>query len=297
MVRPTTAQTRRAEIQLKHALPEGCFQEIFAELQQGDAEGVERDTETGALKPTSETLTLLKFNYTIRKGSISDKLFNMASLDVAPPAPKTKEKTQPTVVAPGDELDVYEVEALVGKRTKNGRTQYEVKWQGWEPSANTWEAASRLHPDLVRAYEGKPLLPPPPPPQSSSAPVLFKRGAGCARARLSKADQRRGGVPTTMSMVAGNVVIAYKVPKNRLKCPTLKIIFYILTMDANGFITWPTNYDLSTQAQPRKQARVLLKRMIDDPLNPCDETMLPALTQTGGAVRVPPPPRAPLARA
>ena len=100
-----------------------------------------------------------------------------------------------------------------------------------------------------------------------------------------------------MSMVAGNVVIAYKVPKNRLKCPTLKIIFYILTMDANGFITWPTNYDLSTQAQPRKQARVLLKRMIDDPLNPCDETMLPALTQTGGAVRVPPPPRAPLARA
>eukprot|EP00966_Prymnesium_polylepis_P256239 5918952-Prymnesium_polylepis.1 len=67
----------------------------------------------------------MKYNYTIRKGSISDKLFNMSALDVAPPASKRKERPQPTVVAPGEEPDVFEVEALVGKRTKNGRIQYE----------------------------------------------------------------------------------------------------------------------------------------------------------------------------
>ena len=35
----------------------------------------------------------------------------------------------------------------------------------------------------------------------------------------------------------------------------------------------------------RKQARALLKKMIDDPLNPVDESWAPALTGTGGATR------------
>lgn len=166
---------------------------------------------------------------------------------------------------------------------------YEVKWAGWDSSTNTWEARSRIHPDLIRAYEGQPQ--PPPRAQLGSAPVLYKRGVGCARARLSKAEQRRGGVPTTISMVAGNVIVDFRVPKNPLKCPMLKITFFVLTMDKNGFITWPTNFEKGTEAQLRRQARVLLKKMIDDPLNPCDETMAPALTQTGGAVRrIPPKP-------
>eukprot|EP00966_Prymnesium_polylepis_P297594 6875883-Prymnesium_polylepis.1 len=129
----------------------------------------------------------------------------MAQLDVPPPEPKRqkKETTPAEVVAPGDEPDVYEVEAIRQKRIVKGRTEYEIKWQGWDESTNTWERASRVHPDLVRAFEGLPPRPSRPP--RSSAPLPFKRGAGCARARLSKAEQRRGGVPKTISMICGNV--------------------------------------------------------------------------------------------
>ena len=287
-VRPTTAATRREEIVVKHAMPVQCFQKVMEALNEGDAEGIVRDS-AGLLKPTKSTAALHKYKYIIRKGSVSDKIFCMSALDTAPPEPKIKETKTVETVAPGEEEDVYEVEAIVGKKTVNGRIKYNIKWRGWDSSTNTWEARGRIHPDLVRAYEGLP--PRPPRPASSSERVPFKRGEGCARARLSKAEQRRGGVPTTMSMVAGNCIIDYRVPKNPLKCPSLKITFYILTMDNNGFITWPTNFEKGTEARLRKQARVLLKKMIDDPLNPCDETMAPALTQTGGSVRAPPPKR------
>lgn len=279
---------------MKHALPMECFQKVFSELQVGDAVGVERDTDTGLLKATKVTPTLHKYQYSIKKGSVSDKIFNLSTLDVAPPEPKIQTVTTPAVtVAPGDEPDVYEVEAIVGKRTIKGRVQYHIKWAGWDES--TWEAASRVHPDLVREYEGKPARLPR--PQQSSSTVPFKRGAGCARARLSKADQRRGGVPETISMIAGNVEVLYSVPKNKLKCLTIKITFGVLTMNKHGFITWPTEFDLNTKAQLRKQARILLRKMMDDPFNPVDDSMAPALTQQGGAVRVPPPPTPASARA
>ena len=48
-----------------------------------------------------------------------------------------------------------------------------------------------------------------------------------------------------------------------------------------GHIIWPTNFDSRTRAQLRLQARTLLKKMIDDPLSPVDETMAPALTGPG----------------
>ena len=188
----------------------------------------------------------------------------MSQLDVAPPKPKDlkKPKPEPEVVASGDEPDVYEVESIVSSRLVNGRKQYEIKWQGWDASTNTWESASRAHPDLVRAFEGKPARRPAPQPRPDT--VQFKRGAGCARARLSKAEQRRGGVPKTISMVCGNVNIEYRVPKNRQKCPSIKIVLFVLTMDDNGFITWPTEFDTSTKAALRKQARVLLQKMMDE---------------------------------
>ena len=97
----------------------------------------------------------------------------------------------------------------------------------------------------------------------------------------------------TISMVCGNVAIAFNVPKNRMKCPTLKLMFGVLTMDANGFITWPTDFNLNTKAALRKQACMLLGKMMEDPENPVDDSMRPALTEMGGAVRALPPPRAP----
>ena len=64
-------------------MPRAAFEEIMAPLKQGDAEGVERD-ESGNLVPTKETASLLRFNYTIRKGSVSDRVFNLESLEEAP---------------------------------------------------------------------------------------------------------------------------------------------------------------------------------------------------------------------
>ena len=278
------------ELTVKHAMPLQCFEQIMAELREGDADGIGRDSD-GMLIPTAKTRAVHKYNYDIKKGSVSDRLFNLSALDTAPPEPKKAQKlaTEQRIIAPGEEPDVYEVESVVGKRTVNGRIQYLIKWAGWDASTNTWEARARIHQALIRAYEGLPPRPPRQQPRSASVP--FKRGAGCARARLSLAEQRRGGVPTTISMVAGNVLIRYTVPKDKSKCPVLKVTFYVLTMDNQGFITWPTCFETGTEARLRKQARILLKKMMEDPMNPVDESFTPALTQTGGAVHVPPPPR------
>ena len=149
-------------------------------------------------------------------------------------------------------------------------------WAGWDESFNTWEGLTRIDPNLVREYDGKPAR-----RARVAAPPQFKRGAGCARARLSVAEQKRGGVPQTMSMVCGNVLVHFTESIKQEKMPTLSITFYVLTMDKTGHITWPTDFDTQTRAQLRVQARKLLKSMIDDPLNPVDETMAPALTGAG----------------
>ena len=40
--------------------------------------------------------------------------------------------------------DVYDVEAIVDHRLKNGCVEYLIKWEGYESSANTWEPKSNL---------------------------------------------------------------------------------------------------------------------------------------------------------
>ena len=286
VVRLATAVTRRKELEVCHPLPRTLFEELMAPLKEGDTtEPLKRDAATGWLLPTKVTSALRKYTFTIRKGSVADRFFHLHSLDAPPPlstpAPPSTQQT-----AQIGEENVYAVEHIIRKRALKKRTQYLVKWVGWPEDQSTWEYASNIHPDLVRAFEGKP-----PPRQRRSAPLAYKRGEGCARARLSAAEQKRGGVPQTISMVCGNIKVIYKESTNPEVVPTLKLIFYVLTMDKNGFITWPDEYDLTTQAALRKQARVLLKKMIDDPLSPVDETMAPALTGTGGGVREPPPKR------
>ncbi|CAK65063.1 unnamed protein product (macronuclear) [Paramecium tetraurelia] len=38
----------------------------------------------------------------------------------------------------------YMVEAITNKRVKNGRTEYEVKWQGYSENEKTWEPIENL---------------------------------------------------------------------------------------------------------------------------------------------------------
>ena len=94
-------------------------------------------------------------------------------------------------------------------------------------------------------------------------------------------NQKCGGVVQTISMVCGNVQIHLKEPKRFERMPTLALTFKVMSMDKNGHIIWPTSFDVLTRARLRKQARILLQKMIDDPLNPVDATMEPALTGEG----------------
>ena len=55
----------------------------------------------------------------------------------------------------------YEVEIILGKRKKKGKTQYLVKWKDWDrPEDNTWESRSNLNRnvecrELIADYEAK----------------------------------------------------------------------------------------------------------------------------------------------
>lgn len=40
--------------------------------------------------------------------------------------------------------DMYTVEKILDKRTKNGKHEYLVKWVGWDIRDSTWEPESNL---------------------------------------------------------------------------------------------------------------------------------------------------------
>ena len=53
-----------------------------------------------------------------------------------------------------DEEDVYIVEQIQGERTRGGKRQYLIKWQGYPTSENSWEpAASILDPQLIADFK------------------------------------------------------------------------------------------------------------------------------------------------
>lgn len=288
VVRPATAMTRRKELTVTHLLPRPLFEEMMAPLQVSDTETeantapLKRDANTGWLLPTKATRAVRHFDFSIRKGSVADKFFHFDQLDIMPPPPPPL----PTAAAQIGEDGVFEVERIVRKKLSKKRCKYLVKWEGYPEDSNTWVSPANIDPNLVRTFEGKP-----PKQVRQRAPLQFKRGEGCVRARLTIAEQKRGGVPQSISMMCGNVKVQYSESTNPEQVPILKLTFHVLTMDKNGFITWPDSYDVEAQAKLRKQARVLLKRMMEDPSNPVDNTMVLALTQTGGGVRQPPPKR------
>ena len=51
----------------------------------------------------------------------------------------------------------YEVEIIMGKRKRRGRTEYLVKWKGWDsPEDNSWEPLKNLEcQDLIGEFEAR----------------------------------------------------------------------------------------------------------------------------------------------
>lgn len=50
--------------------------------------------------------------------------------------------------------NIFEVEAILNKRTKHGVLEYFIKWSGYANTENSWEPQSGCHcPDRVNAFE------------------------------------------------------------------------------------------------------------------------------------------------
>ena len=130
LVRPATALTRRKELYIQQKLPREVFEDLMQPLQESDAVGLKRDAATGLLIPTSTTKALLKFDYNIRRGSVSDRLFHLETLD--PPVKQRRKQAAAVQILQAGEEDAYEVEEIREKRTLGKKTEYLIKW----PSAH-----------------------------------------------------------------------------------------------------------------------------------------------------------------
>ena len=275
-VRPATSTTRRSEIRIRMACPIEVFEELMAELAEGDCKGLRRDPASQKLVPTRVTESLNHFQFEVRRGSVTDRLFKLQTLD--PPPPRQRPAL---MLAQIGEPGVYEVEAIRAKRMTAKRVKYLIKWVGYSESHNTWEAPSNINTQLVAAFEASnaPVAGALVPPSRQSS--LPNRGQGAARAHLSAAAQRRGGVPTVLSMACGNISVNFKQSKTEKSMPVLTLTFKVLTMDNTGHMTWPVEFATATKAALRLQARSLLRKMMDDPLNPCDASFELAMTGMG----------------
>ena len=79
-VRPATALTpnsTQGEIKVQATLPREVFEDFMSPLGPEDAAGLELDPITGWLKPTHKTQALRHFDYEIKRGSVSDRLFHI----------------------------------------------------------------------------------------------------------------------------------------------------------------------------------------------------------------------------
>ena len=146
----------------------------MAPLKGGDAMGVKRDT-SRKLVPTTTTGSLNKYNYTVRRGSVSDLFFHLESLDTAP---ATKPSTKPPAeVLQVEEEDCYEVEAILESRKARKGTEYLTLTQ--RPTRGSRRRTSTRR-------SSRPSWVKPAPCSRLPAPAQFKRGAACVRAPYAR---------------------------------------------------------------------------------------------------------------
>jgi Chromo (CHRromatin Organisation MOdifier) domain len=64
---------------------------------------------------------------------------------------------QPRIEMESDGEGEYDVEAIVSHKKIGGTLHYEVKWEGWPSSANTWEPIDHLAKcqDMIEEFHKK----------------------------------------------------------------------------------------------------------------------------------------------
>lgn len=76
---------------MKIQIPKAIFEELMKPLVEGKLPAMERGF-MNTIKPTSYTQRLLKYNYVLNKGSLSEVLFHLEDFDKRPPQKKRKGK-------------------------------------------------------------------------------------------------------------------------------------------------------------------------------------------------------------
>ena len=71
-------------------MPRELFEELMAPLKEEDVSGLER--KNGHLVPTKATKATHQFNYLIKRGSVSDRLFRLQDMDPSPASDTTQPK-------------------------------------------------------------------------------------------------------------------------------------------------------------------------------------------------------------
>ena len=121
----------------------------------------------------------------------------------------------------------------------------------------------------------------------------WRRGRGASKLHLSIAAQERGVRTSLLSTVCGNMELRLQAPRDQAAMPTGRILFKVMTTDANGHVIWPTTFGPKTKAAMKKLAKTNLQEMVLDTLYPT-LAMETALTATGSdSTWTPPPPPPP----
>ena len=114
-------------------------------------------------------------------------------------------------------------------------------------------------------------------------PGAWKRGSGGARLNLPLQGHKKGGLATTISMVAGSAHVKLIVPKRERAWPVMTLRFFCLTAARTGSISWPANFSTISRALLRKLVEQKLEAMLSDDTYPTHPSMADALQATGQA--------------
>ncbi|SOV05792.1 uncharacterized protein UDID_18521 [Ustilago sp. UG-2017a] len=112
------------------------------------------DTRFAGPYPVQERVGRRAYRITLPANLRVHDVFHVSLLEPARNSSIPQRSTLPIVpLLPDKDLD-FEVEAIVGKRSHNGATQYKVLWRGYPEEAASWEPLLHLNcPDLIREYE------------------------------------------------------------------------------------------------------------------------------------------------